>query len=121
LVPNLSSSQVEDDTYSGVTTIVQVEFPAVYAEKNVVISAEQLYDSCQLWPHLVWWGPTKKLVGYHAETVKVKLDDDGNAFVVLVGAFSCAAGPSEIEASLEIAPYKTYTTTFTVLPPEETF
>jgi hypothetical protein len=121
LVPNWSSSQVENDTDSTVATIVQVEFPAVYAEKNVVISAEQLYDSCQLWPHLVWWGPTKKLVGYHAETVKVKLDDDGNAFVVLVGAFSCAAGPSEIEASLEIAPYKTYTTTFTVLPPEETF
>jgi hypothetical protein len=121
LVPNLSSSQVEDDTYSGVTTIVQVEFPAVDAEKNVVISAEQLYDSCQLAPHLVWWGPTKKLVGYSAETVKVKLDDDGNAFVVLVGVFSCAPGPSEIEASLEIAPYKTYTTTFTVLPPEETF
>jgi hypothetical protein len=120
LVPNLSSSQVEYDTVSGVVTIVQVEFPPVYAEKEVNVSDEQLYDSCQLTPHVVWYGPDLKTIT-DKESVKVKLDNDGNAFVVLAGAFSCAAGPSEIEASLEVAPYTTYTTTFTVIPPEETF
>ena len=45
------------------------------------------------------------------------LDDDGNAFVVLVGNSSCAAGSSLIEASLEKAPYTTYTSDFTIEPP----
>ena len=49
------------------------------------------------------------------------LDNDGNAFVVLVGNSSCAAGTSLIEASLENAPYTTYTTNFTVEPPQPTF
>jgi hypothetical protein len=120
LVPNWSSSQVENDTDSTVATIVQVEFPAVYAEKDVNISAEQLFDSCQLAPHVIWIGPNLKTVSAK-ESVKVKLDDDGNAFVVLFGYASCAAGPSEIEASLEVAPYTTYSTIFTVIPPEETY
>ena len=54
------------------------------------------------------------------ELIGVKLDNDGNAFVVLFGADSCAAGPSMIEASLENAPYTTYTTTFEVEPPMPT-
>ena len=44
------------------------------------------------------------------ETTGVTLDNDGNAFVVLIGANSCASGSSLIEASLENAPYTTYTT-----------
>ena len=52
------------------------------------------------------------------ETVEVKLDNDGNAFVVLLGAASCASGDSEIEASLVEAPYTTYTTNFTIIPPQ---
>jgi hypothetical protein len=118
--PPLKSEEVENGTDSSVATIVQVEFPPVYAEKNVVISAEQLFDSCQLAPHVIWIGPNLKTVSVK-ETVKVKLDDDGNAFVVLFGFASCAAAESEIEASLEIAPYTTYTTIFTVLPPQETY
>ncbi len=39
---------------------------------------------------------------------------------MLLGGGSCASGPSEIEASLESAPYTTYTTTFTILPPQPT-
>ena len=46
------------------------------------------------------------------------LDNDGNAFAVLIGNSSCAAGTSMIEASLENAPYTTYTTEFTVEPPQ---
>jgi hypothetical protein len=119
--PNLASSEVEDDVFSSVVTVVQVEFPPVYAEKEVNVSAEQLFDSCQVAPHLAWVGADEKLLGEGIESVKLKLDNDGNAFVVLFGETSCAAGPSEIEASLEVAPYTTYTTTFTVIPPEETY
>ena len=49
------------------------------------------------------------------------LDNDGNAFAVLIGNASCAAGTSLIEASLENAPYTTYTTDFTIEPPQPTF
>ena len=46
---------------------------------------------------------------------------DGNAFAVLIGNSSCAAGASMIEASLENAPYTTYMTDFTIQPPRPTF
>ena len=49
------------------------------------------------------------------------LDNDGNAFVVVIGNSSCASGTSLIEASLENAPYTTYTTNFTIEPPQPTF
>jgi hypothetical protein len=122
LTPNLKSSQVEDDTESSVATIIDVEFPPVDAERFVHISAEQLWARCQLAPHLQWALPDFKpgVVPTEAETIKVQLDNDGNAFVVLFGGESCASGPSEIEASLEVAPYTTYKTEFTVLPPQET-
>jgi hypothetical protein len=108
----------EDNVTSSVATIVQVEFPSVYAERFVDISAEQLYSRCQIKPHLIWVGPDDKVLAASAEGVtKVKLDNSGNAFVVLLGGASCAAGTSEIEASLEQAPYTTYTTTFTIEPP----
>ena len=47
----------------------------------------------------------------------MRLDDDGNAFALLLGGGSCASGASLIEASLENAPYTTYTATFTIEPP----
>jgi len=108
----------EDDVTSSVATIVQVEFPSVYAERYVNISAEQLYSRCLIKPHLVWVGPDEKVLAASAEGVtKVRLDNSGNAFVVLLGGASCAAGGSEIEASLEQAPYTTYTTEFIIEPP----
>ncbi len=47
----------------------------------------------------------------------MRLDDDGNAFALLLGGGSCAAGSSVIEASLEKAPYTTYTASFSIEPP----
>jgi hypothetical protein len=114
----LPSSQVEAGDYSNSATIVQVEFPPAYAERNVVISDEQLYAHCE--GHLYWIGPDEQPIGV-GEAATVKLDDDGNAFVVLLGGPSCAAGATEVEASLEKAPYTTYTSGFSVGPPEPTW
>jgi len=114
--------QSEDSIDSSVATIVQVEFPSKYAEKEVFVSDEQLYTQCQLTPHLTWVGPDGGASLFsHEEGVKVKLDNDGNAFVILLGEESCASGSSEIEASLEVAPYTTYTTDFNVAPPLRLF
>jgi hypothetical protein len=116
-------SKIEDETTSSVATIVQVEFPPVFAEEYVNVDFAQLLSRCHEEPG------TEAIVfddGYPyayegEEDVTLQLDNDGNAFVVLVGNSSCAAGTSLIEASLENAPYTTYTTNFTIEPPQPTF
>ena len=119
------SSKIEGEVYSDVATIVQVEFPPVFAEEPVNINAAQLYSRCHVSPKLLFVevtseGPRVRTEGAE-ETLGVTLDNDGNAFIVLIGGNSCAAGTSMIEASLENAPYTTYTTDFTVEPPRPTF
>ena len=117
-------TKVEGEVYSDVATIVQVEFSPVFAEEPVNIDFAQLEARCKVCPY------TEAIVmGYNGypytaekvSDVTVNLDNDGNAFVVLVGNASCAAGTSLIEASLEEAPYTTYTTDFTIEPPQPTF
>ncbi len=118
------ASKVEGETFSDVATIVQVEFPPVFAEEPVNINAAQLYARCKEDYRLDWivMGPDgPKALASHAEEATVWLDNDGNAFAVLFGNYSCAAGTSLVEASLENAPYTTVTTTFTVEPPQPTF
>jgi hypothetical protein len=117
------ATKVEDESTSSVATIVQVEFPPVFAEEPVNINASQLYARCHVGNKLTFVELTSE--GLHfvpgEEVTDVSLDNDGNAFVILVGSASCAAGTSLIEASLEHAPYTTYTTDFTVEPPRPTF
>jgi len=117
-------SKVEGEVFSDVATIVQVEFPPVFAEEPVYIDAAQLFARCHQDYRLDWVVMTPHVPEVQdtlSESTTVYLDNDGNAFVVLFGNYSCAAGPSLIEASLENAPYTTYTTTFTVEPPRPTF
>ncbi|HTQ69397.1 MAG TPA: hypothetical protein VMI13_11965 [Solirubrobacteraceae bacterium] len=119
------AAKVEDETTSSVATIIQVEFPPVFAEEPVNINAAQLYARCHREPKIRFIemtpeGPWDR-VNDEEEVSGVSLDNDGNAFVVVIGTSSCASGTSLIEASLENAPYTTYTNTFTVLPPQPTF
>ena len=46
----LPSEEVENEETSSVATIVQVEFPPVFAEEDVNINAEQLYSRCHIPP-----------------------------------------------------------------------
>jgi len=121
------SSKVEDENTSSVATIIQVEFPPVFAEEPVNINASQVYARCHNQPKTEWIvmgsgeeGPRVISIGTE-EVNDISLDNDGNAFVVLVGNSSCASGTSLIEASLENAPYTTETTEFTIEPPHPTF
>jgi hypothetical protein len=111
---------VESEENSSVPAIFEVEFPPVFAEEPVNINASQLVARCHEGEAL-WVGPGGTILSRFTEDVTLTLDNDGNAFVVLLGGESCAAGPSLIEASLEHAPYTTYTTEFTVEPPHPTF
>jgi hypothetical protein len=114
------AASTEGAETSSVSTIIEVEFPSVYAEEFVAINASQVFSRCLQGPKLEWVGPDAEVAGL-GEEVSVQLDNDGNAFVVLLGGESCASGPSLIEASLEKAPYTTYTTTFTIEEPHPTF
>ena len=92
----------------------------MFAEEPVNINASQLDSRCHE-GELLWVGPEGRIIGEGPELTDLGLDNDGNAFVVALGGESCAAGSSLVEASLENAPYTTYTTDFNILPPEPTF
>ncbi len=118
----LPSRQVEDEIHSSVATILEVEFPAV-AEHKVAIDAEQMYDRCGKGPHAIWIGPNEepiKAEGRLEGESAIETDDDGNAFVVLLGARSCQPGKVVIAASLEESPFTTVDTTFTIESPRPT-
>ena len=88
-------SKVEGEEYSDVATIVQVEFPPVFAEEPVNVNASQLYPAAKRTTALEWvvmGSSGTDALATHAEEATVWLDNDGNAFVVLFGNSSCAAG-----------------------------
>ena len=123
-----SAGAVESEENSSAAAIIQVEAPPVFAEEPVNINAAQLASRCHQ-GYLRWIGPEAEEIGEapevegndpNNENVTLNLDNDGNAFVVALGGESCAAGSSLIEASLENAPYTTWTTEFTILPPQPT-
>ena len=118
------ANKIESETTSSVATIVQVEFPPVFAEEYVNVDFAQLFARCHegektevLQMDQYGFAP---FVG-NVEHESVQLDNDGNGFFVLIGNSSCASGTSLIEASLENAPYTTYTANFTIEPPQPTF
>jgi len=122
----LPGTQVEDAASSAVAAIIQVEF-AHGAEKRVRIGSEELFARCRVQPKLRWFqmvpgneGAEVSEVSGVSEVTGVTLDNDGNAFVVVIGDSSCAEGPSLIEADLESKPFTTFTTTFTTQPPQPT-
>jgi hypothetical protein len=108
---------VEDSVYSAVATVVSVEYPAVDSEFNVSIKSDELNARCA--GGIFWVGADEAYLNSGPETT-VSLDNNGNAFAVAIGNYSCAAGTSTISADLSIAPYTTYSTTFTILSPRVT-
>jgi len=119
----LPANKIEGEEYSDVATIVQVEFPPVFAEEPVNVNSAEFFSRCHNLPktEAIIMVDGHPLVVHSLEEGTLTLDNDGNAFAVLIGNSSCAAGTSMIEASLENAPYTTYTTEFTIEPPQPSF
>jgi hypothetical protein len=113
----IPSTVVEDSTTSSAQTVVYAEFPSKFAEQLVKISTPELNARCT--GGITWVGPDEAPFGTGSSTF-VTLDNNGNAFVVALAGPSCASGSSVIEASLTIAPFTTYTTTFKILSPRPT-
>jgi hypothetical protein len=95
---------------NSVATIVNLVFPQA-GESYVSIDAAQLYDRCGR----LEWVTSNGTVSSARSVGNVRLDNNGNAFVILFGLDSCASGASMIEATLEESPYTTQTSDFAVL------
>ena len=120
-VTALPSHQVEDSESSSVATIVEAEFPGA-AEASVRLGSEEFYRRCAISPGLHWISEDRSDVtgSEISGDDALKLDNNGNGFVVAVGDASCAPGTSLIEADLEEKPFTTLTTNFTVESPKPT-
>jgi hypothetical protein len=115
----LPATQVEDSSSSGVAAIIETEFPGG-SEKLVHIASEELFHRCQAAPHLHWIRMNGAKEEGVPEVNEVQLDNNGNAFVIVIGDASCAEGPSLIEADLLSKPFTTFATNFTTEPPQPT-
>jgi hypothetical protein len=112
--------QVEDSFSSAVATIVQVEFPGA-SEEKVRIGSEELFHRCRLAPHLHWILMNGEDRAGVSEVRGVEVDNDGNAFVIVIGDKSCQPGLSLIEADLESKPFTTLEPAeFTIEAPRRT-
>jgi hypothetical protein len=104
--------------------VFYVETSPVYAEQTVEISSPELQDRCGTdWQFASFEGDSSGGRGSTFLTMNTTatttLDDDGNAVFLFEGA-SCAAGSSVVTADVEAGTHPTYTTTYTVLPPQPT-
>jgi hypothetical protein len=116
----LPARQVEDAGSSGVGTIIEAEFPGG-SEKLVRIGSEELFARCREDPHVRWIEMDgDEVESETSEVTGIRLDNDGNAFVIAIGDSSCAEGTSLIEADLESKPFTTFTTPFTIEAPRPT-
>jgi len=130
-------TQVEDEESSSVATLIQAEFGST--EAKVRVAAPELFSRCEVAPFgvtaakVIWLRPNftggalaigKELAGGAALVPgggeALKTDDDGNAFVIALGAESCKPGKSYFEADLEEAPFTTEEPSFTIKAPEPT-
>jgi hypothetical protein len=120
------------DDQSAVYAVFYVETDPVYAEQQVEISSPQLQARCGAeWAFEsvastlildggnISFGAGSVLGAGSPATATATLDDDGNAAFFFFGT-SCGAGSSQVIADVLGGTHATYTTTFTVLPPQPT-
>jgi hypothetical protein len=114
------TAQGEFGTTATVADVVEVECdPLLYGTgSEITVSASQLFSRCG--ETLTWYvtSPFKEVV--NTRSVTLTLDADGNATVALIAGPGCQAGESLVSAHMDNAPFESFTTSFSVLPPGET-
>ncbi len=88
--------------------------------QEVTITASQLNSRCH---NIKWYVPNNsddEVEPQWGASARLHLDADGNANVGLIAGPDCFAGESLITLDENEAPYETFTTSFTVLPPTTT-
>jgi hypothetical protein len=134
----MPKTQVEDEESSSVATLIQTEYAST--EAKVRIAAPELFSRCEVAPFgiatakVIWLRPNfegagflgvgKELAGGTALVPggdeALKTDNDGNAFVIAIGAESCQPGKSFFEADEEASPFNTEEPSFTIEAPQPT-
>jgi hypothetical protein len=115
----LPDTQVEDAHSSSVATIFEAEYKGA-SEEPVRFASEELYARCRVGPKIRWILMNGEIREGVSEVNGIQLDNNGNAFVIALGVSSCAEGTSLIESDLEVNPFTTYTTGFTIEAPRPT-
>jgi hypothetical protein len=68
---------------------------------------------------VTWYEPNPFTVS-EGQSIKVKLDADGNAMVAVLAGPSCQAGETLVSAHMNEEPFETFTAAYSVLPPVPT-
>jgi len=99
--------------------VIEVECnPFLYGTgSKVTVIASQLYSRCN--SDITWYIPNPYSVS-RGRSVELTLDADGNATVALIAGPKCQAGESLVSVHQNEGEYNSYTTSFTVLPPNDT-
>ena len=99
--------------------VIEVECnPFLYGTgSKVTVIASQLYSRCN--SDITWYvpNPYSRTSG---RSVELTLDADGNATVALIAGPKCQAGESLVSVHQDEGEFNSYTTSFTVLPPNDT-
>ena len=100
--------------------VIEVECnPFLYGTgSKVTVIASQLYSRCN--GSITWYVPNPYRVEDYSRSVELTLDADGNATVALIAGPLCQAGESLVSVHQDEGEYNSYTTSFTVLPPNDT-
>ena len=114
LVPAVQFNANLPGSVSDVYTVFTVETDPVYAEQPVQIESTQLADRCL--NGVTWISNRGSFAG---STATATIDNDGNATFAFTGA-TCAPGDSAVVADVQVGSRPTYTTTYTILPPQTT-
>jgi hypothetical protein len=99
--------------------VIEVECnPFLYGTgSKVTVIASQLYSRCN--SDIAWYIPNPYSETY-GRSVELTLDADGNATVALIAGPKCQAGESLVSVHMDEGEFNSYTTSFTVLPPNDT-
>jgi hypothetical protein len=99
--------------------VIEVECnPFLYGTgSKVTVIASQLYSRCN--SDITWYIPNPYEEQY-GRSVELTLDADGNATVALIAGPKCQAGESLVSVHQDEGEFNSYTTSFTVLPPNDT-
>ncbi len=119
---NLGDAELANggNTEATVADVIQVSCdPTLYGTgSKIKVTANQLYTRCLT--KLTWYVPNPFGETVDARGVTVRLDADGSATVALRAGPECMAGESMITAHMEEEPFESFTTSFSVLPPDTT-
>ncbi len=112
-------AQGEFSNQATAADVIEVECnPFLYGTgSKVTVIASQLYSRCN--GEITWYIPNPYNVT-DGRSVELTLDADGNATVALIAGPKCQAGESLVSVHQDEGEYNSYTTSFTVLPPNDT-